>query len=312
MKKTLLFIITVTTALVCGCGMADNHGVTEPSGNVTDNTTAAEKETQNSLSEDKLLEIMEKECQNTIENHVYADMDNDGNSELIGTFADANSGIHYVWYCSSDGNVCGKVTESTAFFDSDSVSLIEYENFTHVIVNYYNMMGDYKQFTILGLKDGEIVMPVRNMNGFAEQAETGIVNVIVEAYDGYYDASIDALIEHTWKNAYIFYDESAEKYKEYGATAISEEEFVKYENADKIMNDIKNDISSLLTGTVEFKYYLRSNGILEIQCADKSTSNDISYYYYSITCKDGKITGEITDSCNGQVMPCYTGLEAVY
>lgn len=264
----------------------------------------------NALSEEELLAIMQTASGQLMEEHVYLDMDGDGTNEMLGAYADSR-GIYHTWYCSSDGTVCKlvhQVTESA--MEACNLELLEVDDAIHVAVNVYRLMGTVKYYSILALKDEEITCIVSNAYGYVYTRDTGDICLSVEAYDGMYDPSIDSTIVHTWKDTYLYYDGT--EYKEYGATTISDLEFLNYENAEKIKQEIERELSASDVEKILYSYYVRSNGIMHIQCNVYRTSGEIDFGYYTLRYSENILYEELGERNSGQMSTSFSGLEVTF
>ncbi|GEM_PF-3959927 len=261
------------------------------------------------LSEEELLAIMESAAGTKMSEHVYVDMNHDGASELIGVYS--NRSHKYVsWFCSSDGKTCHEITTADRSTDYGKIQTLQVNNETHVAINYAQMMGTDKFCTILRLEKNDIKILVSNMTGLVGMNKQGDICLNVEAYDGSYDKSIKGMIGHSFKNTYLYFD--GQNYKEYTATQISESEFLSYENGKDVKDKIEQDIrkSYKQTQSIEFKYYKRKNGIIDVQCIATNTQS-IEYGYYTIRYSDNKLDTEIGQYNMGQMSEKFSKLEAV-
>ncbi len=275
-----------------------------------------------SHNEKTLLDIMQEACGSTMEAYCYVDMDNDGKDELIGTYLNEDF-LYSTWYCSSDGQTCLEVhTNSTCYEGGCSIWPISLENETHVAINAYNWFGDDKNFSILSLHDSEIETIVSDVWGNVYVNEAGDILLGIEAYDAYYDAGIEDFIWHSWKDTYLYYDGNT--YKQYGATLITEEEFLQFENAAEILAFIRGDNTyysirgdnayPIMDDTIklELSYWIRKNGILHIQCAQYDSDGNIYFSYYTMRYQDNVITVDYGDCRKGQMAESFTSIEATY
>lgn len=261
------------------------------------------------LSETELLAIMESSSKHKIENYIYTDMDHDGTNELIGVYSN-ETGLYQTWYCSGDGKTCVLVHQNNDGMDACEIELLNIGNETHVVLNAYRMMGTGKNYSIIALRNKEIICLISNKYGYVSMSDGGDITLDVEAYDGMYDPSIGGLILHTWKDTYLFFD--GDTYKEYGASEISEQEFLEYQNSQEIKNKIESELRQSNTLSLEFTYFKRKNGIIHIQCNVYGDSGEIQYGYYTVRYEGNKLNNNLGEYTLGQMADSFSDLEVVY
>ena len=300
-NRLLLFLI-FTTSFLSSCGLNAASSPAEPL-----NTSLR------AHNEKTLLDIMQDACGSTMEAYCYVDMDNDGKEELIGTYLNQEF-LYSTWYCSSDGETCLEVhTNSTCYEGGCSICPIPLGNETHVAINAYNWFGDAKNFAILSLHDSEIETIVSDVWGNIYTNEAGDILLGIEAYDAFYDAEYDFFIWHSWKDTYLYYD--GYTYKQFGATPITEEEFLQFENAAEILASIRGGNTYYNMDDkvkLELSYWIRKNGILHIQCAQYDSDGDIYFSYYTMRYQDNVITVDYEDCREGQMAESLSTIEATY
>lgn len=261
------------------------------------------------LSETELLAIMESSSNHKIENYVYTDMDHDGTNELIGVYSN-EMGLYQTWYCSGDGKTCILVHQNNDGMDACEIELLDIGNETHVVLNAYRMLGTGKNYSIIAMRNKEIICLISNKYGYVSMRDSGDITLDVEAYDGMYDPSIGELSLHTWKDTYLFFD--GDTYKEYGASEISEQEFLEYQNSQEIRNKIESELWQSNTTSLEFTYFKRKNGIIHIQCNVYGDSGEIQYGYYTVRYEGNKLNTNLGEYTSGQMAASFSDLEVVY
>lgn len=262
-----------------------------------------------SLSEAELLAITESIAKHSMENYVYTDMDHDGANELIGVYC-GDMGLYQTWYCSSDGKTCALIHQNDDGMDACEIELLNIGDATHVVLNAYRVMGTGKNYSIIAMRNQEIVCLISNRYGYVSMTDGGDITLNVEAYDGMYDPSIGAMILHTWKNTYLFFDGNT--YKEYGATEISEQEFLDYQNSQELKDQIEGELRQSNTTSLEFSYFKRKNGIMHIQCNVYSDSGEIQYGYYTIRYNSNQLNKDLGEYNLGQMASSFSDLKVVY
>jgi len=242
--------------------------------------------------------------------YVYEDLNRDGEKELLAVVA-GESG-YQAWYAAGGGVPCEMVWEGDYLMDYFRLEPLRLEESTHVAVNAYNMMGDAKYYSILAPEDGGIKCLVADNWGYVYRNRYGDIVMDVEAYDGTYQADLGFFVTHTWKDAYLYYD--GKTYREYGGTALTEEEFVRrYGNGVDILEGIRQDRELSEGENLEFTaFFVRENGIAQIQCEHKYADNSIDFFYYELR-EDGNglLSGGLQANA-GQMRETLSALEATY
>lgn len=241
--------------------------------------------------------------------YVYEDLDRDGEKEFVAVTEERG---YEVWYCGSDGSRCEKVCEIDQTMDGYGLEILRLESETHVAVNRYNMIGDAKKYSILALKEGGIKSLVSDHWGYVYQNGDGDIVMDIEAYDGCYDADLDIHIMHTWKDTYLYYD--GEKYREYGAAVLTEEEFLKsYANGLEVLDKIRQSTELAEGESLELtSIFVRGNGIVQIQCEYRYAYGNIDFFYYEYKSDEhNKLSGG-KELNYGQMGAVLSQLEASY
>lgn len=253
-----------------------------------------------------LMQSLEDASGHKIEEYVYVDMDHDGKNEMMGTYEDDSYGWS-VWYANSDGTICQPVPGSKQGFDTCRFELLSLPSETHIVINEANLMGTNKRYSIYRLKDQEIQPLVHDQYGYVYQNSSGDIILDVEDYDAHYDIVDDCFTGHTWLDTYLYYEDGC--YKEYGAVVLSEEQFLRYDNAAELLSDIRSEAGD---GEIEFVYFLRENGIVHVQCILTIENVSIGYFHYTFRAEGNHLTGSLESKNEGCMETCFSTLEVTY
>ena len=242
--------------------------------------------------------------------YVYEDLDHDGEKELVAVTEEDH--WYEVWYCGSDGSRCEKVCEIDRKRDFYRLEILRLESETHVVVNTYPMTGEGKYCSILALKEGSIKSLVSDHSGYVYQNGDGDIVMDIEAYEGHYDAGLDGYIMHTWKDTYLYYD--GEKYREYGAAVLTEEEFLKsYENSSDVLDAIRKSVEIAEGERLEITpIFVRGNGIVQVQCEHRFADGSITFFYFEYKSDEHKKLSIGKELNHGQMRVVLSQLEADY
>lgn len=256
----------------------------------------------------QMLALMEESCGFPIDVYAGVDMDKDGEREMIGV---ANGRI--IWYCSSDLESCYEVIQ-VHYYDACNIEVIEYDKERHVVVNAYNMIGTGKAYTILALHGGEVEVLVEDNYGYVYMNEENDIILDIESYDAEYDVASDIWLGHTWKDTYLYYEDG--KYKEYGAAILSEEDFLKYDNAGELLDEIEEKKRDEHFVNISYSYFIRENGIVIIQCELERYLAEydyacIEYFHYTFRENGNHLDGELNPN-DGSMLTSFSRLEVTY
>lgn len=267
-------------------------------------------------TEAKLLATMQEAAQCVVEDHIYTDMDHDGTKEMVGAYRD-EKGRWEAGYCSSDGQTCAPVPlDSVWGHDCCTLRAMDLGEETHIVFNCWNLMGTEKRYAILALRDQEIVCLVPFQYGYVRMTDAGDILLNVEDYDSMFDPfepeddSDGVMLGHTWKDTYLFYEDGV--YKEYGATEITEETFLTYQNAQMLKEQIEEELREENNVSLEYSYFKRSNGIMHIQCDVKNEFGGISYGYYTVRYEGNVLEKEPGVYNPGRMFSSFSNFEKVY
>lgn len=236
------------------------------------------------LSEKELLVKTRATAGYPMMDYVYVDMDHDGLKELIGVADSDEHETFKIWYCSNDSETCLSVYQNSNWFEDFTIELLEFNNETHVAINFYNLWGTSKKFSIISLKNGEACIRASEEWGYVYMSKNGEILLDVEGYDGIYDPDTGHTYSHTWIDTYLCFD--GESYKEYIAYEITESEYLNFINAQDIKDRIADKLTESDTIELEYKYFKRKNNILHIQCNVHQSSGTIYYGYYTVRYSD--------------------------
>lgn len=249
------------------------------------------------IQETQLLEMMEACAGHEMEDYVYVDMDHNGTEELIGVYLDEKNHCQ-AWYCSDDGQICTLVYQGKSDVDECIIEILDVEEETHIALNSACLFGPWKYYTVLALKNQEIICLLVDQNGYVRMTEEGDIALTIEDYDGIYDPDY-GMTTHTWKDTYLFYDGST--YQEYEAAEMTEKAFLSCQNAQAVKDEIDRAWDQPDVLSLEYAYYLRDNGILHIQCDVQYASGEIQYGYYTVRYEDDVLDKEFGEYNPGQM-----------
>ena len=141
--------------------------------------------------------------------------------------------------------------------------------------------------------------------------EEGDLLLTTLAHDAFYDPAVGALIGLGEKQSYLFYQNGA--YGEYGATELTQEEFNALQGVSELMSAIEHELRFEDVERMDCRYFLRANGILQVQCDLHAAEGGVEYGFFTARCQDGAVAPSSMGSfVGGQLESPLTSLEVVY
>lgn len=260
-----------------------------------------------SLSHDQMFYLMDGIVDQEMDCVDFYDLDLDGADEMIG-YTGEDEECYKVWFCSSDGKNCSLAFETPGGTTSCFPELLEMGDEIQLVLNTRNAGASY--FSILALRENRLVCLAENRSGYVYMNDEGDILLEMEANNARYDAATDILDGETYANTFLFFDGNG--FKEYGASPLSEKEFLSYKNAADLRAQVEEFIRTPITASIEYLYYERKNGIVQIQCNVTNLEGSIDYWYFSFRLSGNELSTDLVEYVNGQIEPSLSDLEVVY
>lgn len=268
--------------------------------------TAQVGASEDGLSKAELLGIIAKNQKDKYDNYnlhdsLYVDMDHDGNAELFALYAYVDDQSVYsdvskctLWFCSSDGKTCQEViNDEDSQTNADhmiyvgnnaSVELtpLETEDETQVALNSYLDTGIHRSCMIYRYsskkKLKEVSIP-NNINVYTD--EYG--DIVCKIDDG------EGSIGSHYSPIYIHYN--GKKYTQCGALEISDKQFAKIENGNRMTEIIHSDIAGEYPDYdhVTYKYWFYENGRVTVACDVYDKDGKENQIYYPLRYEYGRL-----------------------
>lgn len=206
-------------------------------------------------SETSLMKKISKKTDKKIIKGYYADYDNDGHKELFALAGEYGGHIE-LWYASEKMTNCvWKEDEFDTFFNIKQKSICKISSKQQIFVMIFSYGGTSSFSKCYFVENGQ----AKEVDlGFERLEQISGKDFVIyqSAYDGMYSSTLNGYVGHTWKPYYLQW--YGRGFKEYTAKTISQKQFKNYQNADRILNQIKK------AGYTVSSIYLRSNNIINI------------------------------------------------
>lgn len=318
MKKFVLPVLALCLlAALAGCAAAPAPSLPAPGGaasSASAGSSAPSGEVPGPTPEDpeeaRLLGLAQEASGREMTCHLYLDMDRDGAAELLGVCLNPDTDLYEVWYCSSDGQTCTLAAQDEESMESCFLEPLTLDGEIHVAVNR-GLGNNSNRFSILALQEGKINCLVRWQPGMVTMTDAGDLLVKTFSLNAFYDTAVGGTIGLGETQSYLFYRDGT--YGEYGAVELTEEEFNALQGAQDLMAGIEHALRFKDAERMECRYFLRANGILQVQCDLHAAEGGVEYGFFTARCQDGAVDPASMGSfVNGQLESPLTSLEVVY
>lgn len=254
----------------------------------------------------ELLLLIRTSAGRAVVDYQFADLDQDGSKELIGAVKSGDARWD-IWFASNDGSQIKRLNQESILFDNCATTLLPQDGETHVAVNFSNLTDDTQETYVFAIQNRKPTALIEKMAASIWLGEDGQILLSVNGNDGYAGPDAKSSLTHTSKNSYLYYDGAT--YKEYGATLITQQDFLSYTGASQALAAVKQDLATAVS--LDMTFYRRANGLVYIQCAAKDATGGTEYTYYSYTTQDHAITGTPM-AYRGQMAPYFSTLPVTY
>lgn len=179
-------------------------------------------------------------------------------------------------------NGAEKINGETYYLDYDRYPVFDLGD--RKLYRVWNVFATGRSAYVYGVKDGkwyehEISQRGQDLERMGLSDNFTIVNG--SDYDSGYLASENATSGHTWKTYYLYWN--GEEFREYGGIEISEEQFLKCEGAQHIL-DLAGENDCFVSNIL-----YRGNGLINVNLTDRDFYGNEEYYYFSLILEDGKL-----------------------
>lgn len=314
-RGALFLIIAVFTASVYYKPVKTVYSAqlnkTEKQSTVT-GTTADNKASKKLSKKEELLNLISSENNQYSKYNVEIseeDFDKDGEDEYFFVFTEKgtskNDSLNYcadLWF-GDNGSVKRIVEWNYILPDTYGCIKLAGKKYFRYDLSY----ATDSQTVLLGVKNGKCIESFKAPGGAHFIENSNKFTVLCSSYDMVYEKDGDYTCGHTWKNYYFYADSKG--FHEYGAKDIEKKEFLRYHDAEQILNKIMKEYKKA-DNKVTVKFLRRCNGLLHINisCNEKDS---INYYYKTFRIgKNGILT--VSESAEGHYTEAAVKDIAVY
>ncbi|MBE5942953.1 MAG: hypothetical protein E7264_10505 [Lachnospiraceae bacterium] len=226
------FVFLSCLLSLCGCNKIFQNEVKNENEyvidlDITENGLEDEK-VDTDLSKGDLYMMFEELNNEEVQEFFYDDYNKDGRHEAFVVTKEQN--IYKLWYISPSD--CQLVSQDLQYVDDQKSEVLEYETKNYLLLHHYK--DQYVNTLVYSVNNENEVIEARiSDKGYVRHNTKG--EVFLDIYDDINDKNKEK--KHSFNTYYMYYVYE-EGFREYGAIPISEEQFLCFEGAQQILDDV--------------------------------------------------------------------------
>ncbi len=242
-KKIFLVLIAGTALFIGGCNRPKEYVTDSQNKDIRimlDTTENSKIQEKTDFSRGDLFTMFEEKNNEEVMDFQYGDYNKDGMHEA---FVLTDSDGYKLWYMHASG--CELVADNFTEDDTLSVEVLDFSTKTYLLL--HRLENDRKNTLVYTLDNkNQVTQSIVSGKGYLMK-DTG-KNLILRVYS-------EGGEETDYCEYYLYYNPD-EGFKEYGGIPIAEEQFLEFDGAQDILNEVK---SAYEDGQVDISYVYRSN-----------------------------------------------------
>lgn len=255
----------------------------------------------------ELMDALRSSNDADFQSYLYGDIDRDGGKDLLAAYLDYSVGQWKIVKLENDALEAEDFYSISIFGDYErcQMELLDVGTATHIVANLNSVMGTGCDSHVLDF-DGSQATEILNASATIYQDPNGDILVQKTSYSSSLDTTTGMMAGRTWTYSYLTYDAESQKYQEYIANEITEDEFLGYEGSHELVDTIKSNYEDM---ELKLTFYKRSNGLLHLQY-EYLDGTSIMYNYYTLSYEDNVITGT-SEAYAGIIEKNFTTLDGI-
>jgi len=212
----------------------------------------------------------------SVENFLYDDYNKDGIHEAFVVTKEQN--IYKLWYMSPSD--CKIVCDSLEYVDVQNTEIIGFGTKDYLLLQQ-SVKGQMNTLVYSVNNDNQVIQASVSGKGHIHQNASG--EIFLDVYDKLDDKSKVNIQEYKTYYLYYIYDDG---FREYGAIPIGQEQFLAFQGAQEILDDINERYSE---SQLEITYLYRSNHYINVNITIYE-NNRLEYRNLLLHYDDKKVT----------------------
>ena len=280
MSKMYIKIIYTLFLIVClsGCSFLNKETKSENENEIKlefEQAKSSEIESEMDFSPGDLYIMFEEMNNEQIENFLYDDYNKDGIHEAFVVTKEMN--VYKLWYMSPSD--CKIVTDNLEYVDNLNTAILSFEIRDYLLLQ--QVVDGRKNTLVYTLNnDNQVIQSNISGKGYIRHTATG--DIFLDVYQASDDKNQMEEQEYITYYLYYIYDAG---FREYGAIPIGQEQFLKFEGAQDILDGIYEKYPDT---QLEISYLYRANHYININIAVYG-DNAIEYRHITLSYDEKKV-----------------------
>lgn len=263
-----------------GCSLMNKETKSENENEIKlefEQAESSEIKSEMDFSQGDLYTMFEEVNNEQIENFLYDDYNKDGLHEAFVVTKDMNT--YKLWYMSPSD--CKMVIDNLEYVDNQNTEILAFEIKDYLLLQ--QTVKGTKNTLVYSVNNNNQVIQ-SNISGKGYVRHTAAGEIFLDVYETVDDKSkIEKQQEYTTYYLYYVYDDG---FREYGAIPIGQEQFLEFQGAQDILDDIYEKYAD---AQLDISYLYRANHYININITVYGDSR-IEYRHITLYYDDKKVS----------------------
>lgn len=293
MNKKCWNYISILFLILClgGCSFSDSETKQENTNEIkleVGEKESSEMKSEMDFAQGDLYTMFEEVNNEPIENFLYDDYNKDGIHEAF--VVTKTEDIYKLWYMSPSG--CKIVNDNLGYVDNQSTEILAFETKDYLLLQQ-SAEGRMNTLVYSVNNDNGVIPANISGKGYIRHTASGEIFLDVYEETGEEGESKEQRDYITYYLYYVYDD----GFREYGAIPIGQEQFLEFDGAQDILDDIYEEYED---AQPEISYLYRANHYININITVYE-DNKIDYRNITLYYDDSKVSYVSEDMAKGKV-----------
>ncbi len=289
-KKVMLMLVTLGASVLTACTSMQSDTKQEIENAIQlefEEEKSSEVKSEMDFSQGDLYMMFAEVNNEQVENFLYDDYNKDGIHESFVVTKEQN--VYKLWYMSPSD--CRIICENLEYVDIQNTEILSFNTKDYLLLQQ-SVKGQKNTLVYSVNNNNEVAQANISGKGHIYQNASG--EIFLDVYKETEEKNMGVLQEFTTYYLYYVYDDG---FHEYGAIPIGQEQFLEFDGAQEILDEISNQYAE---SQIEISYLYRANRYINVNITIYENSR-IEYRNVTLRYDDEKVSYVSEELTKGKV-----------